>query len=629
MPEISTDPDKFLRILEGTNEPAYDVETNGLNWKGGFICGYSVSDGKEAVYVPVRHGLGGNISQVDKFENRVASIVNNHKGKIVGHNIKFDAHFSENHGIILGNKVIDTMTMACLLDENRRSFSLENVCKQYPEIIQKGGKELYEHIGRLFNVKPTRDSLAHFWRLSGNDALAIEYAATDTLATKQLWECQKKELYAQGLDVVRDLENELAYVLQKMERRGIGVDPEERVKVVDEIERMYAEAYCKVPVDDTGFLPINIRSGKDLQSYFEMCDITDWPMTAPSVRFPDGQPSFNKKWLETTQEGLDILNARKLAHLKSSFLDTLDTHIYKDKIHTTFNQARGETHGTRGGRLSSSNPNKQQVPKRDKILGKIYRRMFRARPGYIICELDYSQAEPRLYTHYSGEPALLKGYTSTPVIDMHGVAAQYMNVSRDIAKNLNLGIMYTMGVKKLAAQLNIPYEQALAIFKRWHATFPLVSDFTELAEQVAIQRGYVRTILNRRRRFPDERFAYRAANSIVQGGSADIMKYKLVQLDKYLRQNNLEDQVLLLLTIHDSVVLEIEETNAVHHIGVIRKILEDVQTSPFNLKIPFQVDLGVGYNWSEATYNGGVLWQKMNTLESLKNRSIVDEIMAL
>lgn len=587
--------DKFLNLLKSDEDIGWDVETNGLRWQGGFVCGYSASDGKEAVYIPVRHEGGGNIEQVENFENEVAKIISSRKKPLIAFNVKFDAHFSENHGIKLGNKVIDCMVMACLLNENRRSFSLENVCKQYTNITQKGGKELYERIGQVFGCKPDRSSMANFYRLSGLDPIAREYAATDTLVTKQLWDCQKKELYEQNLDVVQNLENELAYVLQKMERRGIGVDPDECQKVKDEIEGLFIDAYCKVPVNEVDLSPINIRSGKDLKEYFETCDITDWPSTAL------GNPSFNSKWLATSQEGIDILNARKLGHLKSSFLDVLPDHIYNNRIHTTFNQARGETHGTRGGRLSSSNPNKQQVPKRDKVLGRIYRRMFRARPNYALVELDYSQAEPRLYTHYSGEPALLKGYTSTPVIDMHSVAAEYMHVERSIAKNLNLGIMYTMGPKKLAAQLGIPYGEAYEIFKRWHRTFPYVSEFTKKAENVAATRGYVKTILGRRRRFPDPRFAYRAANAIVQGGSADIMKWKLVELDRYLVANNLEEVCILLLTIHDSIVFELHK-DYMHLLPTIKELMIRVQVPPFNLRIPFDMDSGMGDNWGVATY---------------------------
>lgn len=590
---------KFFNILKNTKEPAYDIESNGLRWQNCYVCGYSISDGAEAVYIPVRHEGGGNIQQIEEFELALNKAIQEHTGKIIGHNIKFDMHFSQNHGVNLGNKVVDTMTMECLLDENRRSFALGNVCKSY-DIAPKLGKTLYEHIGARFGVKPDASSMGHFYRLAGNDPLAVEYAAGDTLTTKQLWEAQKKELYRQELDVVYNMENELSYVLQKMERRGIAVDPTEAIKVKAQIEDMYIEAFTKIPLGED-FTPINIRSGKDLREYFETCDITDWPMTAPTDRHPDGQPSFNSKYLATHEEGLNILNARKLGHLKSSFLDVLDDHIHHGRIHTTFNQARGETHGTKGGRLSSSNPNKQQVPKRDKVLGQIYRRMFTARPSHFLIEFDYSQAEPRLYTHYSDEPSLLQGYNSTPFVDMHSIAAQYMNVGRDTAKSLNLGIMYTMGAAKLAAQLGIPYEQALSILKRWHRTFPKVSEFTKRASTVAEQRGYVRTILGRRRRFPDPRWAYRAANAIVQGGSADIMKWKLVEIDRYLVKNNLEEVCNMLLTIHDSIVFEIHNDYK-HLIETLKDIMERVQVKPFDLKVPFIAEWKAGDNWASATY---------------------------
>jgi len=599
---------KFFNILNNTKKPAYDVETNGLDWKRCYTCGYSVSDGHESVYIPVRHG-SANIEMVDTFEHNLAKFIASHPGNIVGHNIKFDAHFSENHGILL-NKVEDTMVYEALLDEHQRSYSLENVCKRY-DIEPKKGKTLYEHIAQQFGVKPDRNAMGHFHRLAGNDPLAVEYAEGDTLTTKQLHIKQEKKLYAEQLDTVVNIENQLTHVLQKMERRGIGVNSQETEKVKKEVEELYDEAYSKLIVvgdDPLEIEFINVRSNKDLKQYFEMCDIDDWPMTAPTQRHPDGQPSFNKDFLATTQEGLNIMNVRKYATLKSMFLDPLDKFLYRGKLHTNYNQTIGETHGTRFGRLSCNFPNLQQVPKRDQQLGKIYRRMFVPNDNYIFIEYDYSQAEPRLYSHYSDEPALLKGYNSIPFIDMHTIAAEYMNVSRDVAKNLNLGIMYTMGPKKLAIKLGISYEQAKAILDKWMATFPRVSNydrnnpgFTQKAQKVAQDRGYVKTILGRRARFPNPDFAYRAANRIIQGGSADILKYKMVEIDNYLVSNKLEDVCKMLLTIHDSIVFEIHKDHQ-DLIPILASILERVQVPPFNLKVPFIADYKTGSNWSEATY---------------------------
>ena len=605
-----SDIEKFFRILNETKEPAYDVETTGLDWKRNKCIGYSVSDGKDSVYIPVRHTGGGNISNGIDFEHVLNTAIRSHTGRIVGHNITFDKHFSESQGINLGDKVADTMVHECLLNENRRSYSLENTAKNY-NITPKHGKTLYEHISAQFNVKPDRSSMGHFHRLAGDDPVAVEYAAGDTLTTKQLYEAQKKQLYEQQLDVVVNLENSLTYVLQKMERRGVIVDPDETEKVKKEVDDLYWEAYSKIPVredDDGNFIPLNVRSGKDLKEYFEFCEIDDWPMTLPTERFPDGQPSFKKDFLATTQQGLNILNVRKLAHLKSSFLDNLDQHIYNNKLHTTFNQTRGETHGTRSGRLSCSYPNMQQVPKRDKQLGKIYRRIFVSLRDYVFIEYDYSQAEPRLFTHYSDEPALLKGYNSTPFIDMYDIIAEHIHKNRDICKTIGLGIMYTMGAQKLSIQLGITYDEALAILKQLTKSFPRMlgrnpqnPGFTEKAARVAEDRGYVKTILGRRSRFDDPRFSYRAANRIVQGGSADILKYKMVQIDKWITETGLEEVCQMILTIHDSLAFMIHK-DYLHVIPTIKDILERVQVPPFNLKIPFVAEYKQGKNWSEASY---------------------------
>lgn len=602
-----TPEDKFFNILNNTKEPAFDVETNGLDWKRCHVCGYSISNGSEAVYIPVRHS-SSNIEHVDRFESRLARDICSHPGKIVGHNIKFDAHFSQNHAIYLGNKQICTMVNEALLDENRRSYSLENVAKTY-DIEPKKGKELYEHISKQFGCKSTRDSMGHFHRLAGNDPLAVEYAAGDTLSTYQLYQAQKKEIYRQELDTIWGVESELTHVLQKMERRGIRVCPEATAEVKHQIDDMLIEAYDDVPmVDSNGEIKLyNVRSGKDLKEYFELCEIDDWPMTAPTKTHPNGQPSFKQDWLSLTPEGIAILNVRKLSNLKSMFLDRVDDHIYNSKIHTTFNQTRGETHGTRTGRLSSNYPNMQQIPKRDEQIGKIYRSIFVPGDNYIHVEFDYSQAEPRLYSHYSGEPSLLKGYTSQPYVDMHSVAAEYMNVKRSVAKNLNLGMMYTMGAAKLATKLGIPYEEALAIVKRWHRTFPRVSGFTKKAETVGRERHYVKTILGRRKRFDHPDYCYRAANAIIQGGSADILKYKMVEIDRWIEANHYDEVVRMILTIHDSILFEVHKDYQ-HLIKEIKQIMENVQSPPFNLRVPFIADGKWGINWSDATYGSNTIY---------------------
>lgn len=595
--------DKFFHIIKESKDFAYDVETSGLNPHKNYICGYSVSDGKDAAYIPVRHALDhspdSNIGSVDLFEREVSKAVAVHQGKIVGHNIKFDAHFSKKHNIDLGTNLKDTMIRECLINENKFSYSLEATTKDY-DIPQKKGKELYQHIANMVGCKPTKDSMGFYHRLRGDDPLAVEYAEFDTLSTMNLYLKQEKEIYSQELEVVENLESNLISILQEMEALGIVVDTVQYEIAKKEIENLHIEAYSYLPHKDD-LSPYNVRSNKDLQEYFAHCEIDDWEFTAPTERFPEGQPSFNKDWLGGSDEGTIILNARKFDHLVNSFIEPFESFIYEGKIHTTFNQTQGEFGGTKSGRFSCKWPNMQQVPKRDKQLGKIFRKVFAAPKDFIFVEFDHSQAEPRLYAHYSQEPILIEGYSKIPFIDMHSIAAEMMHIPRETAKSLNLAILYTMGAYKLSKKLRISLDDAKAIIRGWYRTFRNVGNFTNRASQVAKDRGYVRTILGRRARFPDPRWSYRAANRIIQGSSADILKWKMVELHKWIKRNNYQDVVQMVLNIHDALLFQIHKDYQ-HLVPEIAIIFAFVQEAPFNLRVPFYADYHTGINWSEASY---------------------------
>lgn len=594
-------------MLSADKELAYDVETNGLRWQTMFICGYSLSDGVDAYYVPVRHEPGGNIEDVYAFESAVAQIIKKRTKALIMHNGKFDMHFSQNHGIYLGKKVKDTMINGAILDEWQRSYSLENLCKQHPDIPQKKGSEIKKYICEKFGCD-YKSAMGHFWRLAGDDPMAIEYAAGDTLATYCLYKKQEMQLYAQEFDVLMGMENELIYVLQKMERKGIRIDMDRLPELTKEIEDLQVEAYKDIPLDEDLNI-LNPKSGKDIQKYLEYLNIQDWPVT------DKGNPSFTKTYLQTKDEADCILTARKLDTFMNMFLTPLPSYIHNERVHTNFNQTAGEFGGTKTGRLSCFGPNMQQIPKRDKFIGKKFRKCFIADPDFVLIELDYSQIEPRLFTHYSGEPILVDGYSQVPAIDMHSIACTYMDLYKDYtddeegrdsarskAKNLNLGMQYVMGTTKLAVQLGITLEDAKIIVSKWRKTFKNVSKFTRSASERVEQRGYVKTILGRRARFNDLRFAYRAANRIVQGGAADIIKWKIVELNRWIENNDLDDQIQMLLTIHDSIVLQIRK-DSLHFIKDIQAILERLQVPPFNTKVPFTVDFKPpSENWSEASY---------------------------
>ena len=593
--------EKFLNMLRENTPLAYDVETNGLDTIKGFVCGYSLSDGKHAYYVPVRHGGGGNIDNPEAFEAEMAKVIKARTKPLYTHNGKFDSHFSLSHGIELGSNLEDTMISSALLDDNARSYSLKAQAARHKDIPQKQDTPLYHHLAEKFNVAAKGSSMSEFWRLAGDDPMANEYAAGDTLTTFHLHEKHKQEIYGQNLDFLYNIENRLIHVLRKMERRGMKIDMEEVGRATDKVSALQLEAYSKIPMKDD-FEPMNIRSNKDLQEYFTMHEFTDWEYTSPTERNPHGLPSFNKGFLGQSDAGKILLEARALDVLKNTFIDPIQTFIKDGHVHCDFNQTQSEFGGTKSGRFSCRNPNLQQVPKRDEHLGSIFRKVFVATKGYTFVELDYSQCEPRLFAHYANEKVLIQGYTSDPPIDMHGVAAKLMRIERKVAKNLNLGLFYTMGIAKLAKHLGVSEDTARTMYYSWKRSFPELAAFTKLATQVAESRGYVKTILGRRARFPDPRWAYRAANRIVQGGSADIIKYKMLEIDDYLVANNLEDKVRMLLTIHDAILLEVEDSVVIPMTAKIKEIMENVQVAPFNLKVPFVADYTSGKDWAEASY---------------------------
>ena len=597
----------LLKIVSNARVFAYDVETTGLDWKRCSVIGYSVSDGDTSVYVPVRHTGGGNINDPVAFERALNRSLGCNHSKIIGHHLKFDVQFSLNHGVDLrGNDLFCTMVTQALIDEHTRGFSLEKLAIRYG-VTPKRGQELYNYLAMQFGCAPTHKSMSEFHRLPGTDEMAVAYAAGDTLSTFQLFHAQLEEIERQEqktpaevehkLQTIFAVENQLTSALVDMERRGITI-ARPRVQVVwEEVDKLILDGRAGL---DNEF--INTRSKQDLKDYMLYMGIDDWPVTDA------GNPSFTAGFLGATDAGRKVLQVRKLEHFLNTFLvPFVKTHVFKHDgaatVHTSFNQVKTDDYGTVTGRLSSSEPNLQQVPKRDKVIGKYFRSLFVARPGYRFAEMDYSQCEPRLYSHYSLEPRLIEGYKATPFIDMHSIVSKMLGIERDPAKVLNLAILYMMGVAKLARSLNIPQDEAERLLAKWYGLFPFVTRWRKRAIAVAEQRGYVRTILGRRRRFPDSRGAYRAPNAIIQGGSADILKFKIVELAAYIRSLP-TDTIFMLLNIHDAVVFEyIDNPQGLAALKECKRIMENVNASPFFLRVPFIADCKTGRTWAEATYS--------------------------
>lgn len=609
--------ERAIRAVREAPVIAYDTEGTGLDWTIHQPVGYVITvDPENNWYIPVRHGGGGNLSDPNcgpmtapdsptsqhHFEIELAKAFRERRRRqflTVGHHIKFDMHFSANQGIMLGRDCEDTGLNAAMLDEWARAYSLE-ACAQRAGVTAKKGALMYAHIAKTLGVPENKDSMGHFWRLSGDDEVAVDYATGDGITTLELWQHQQPEIQeedAQGrsLQRIHRIESRLIWTVFRMERRGIAVDANEVDAVLAEVRNQLKKARLLLPEG------LNPRSPIAMQKLMEARGHTDWPST------PTGKPSFAEKWLKTNDTGRAVLAVRKYTNLENSFIGPLvERHVHNGRVHATLNQLKADDSGTIAGRFSCSDPNLQQVPKRDKELGPLFRRLFVADPDMEFYEGDYSQCEPRLFAHYAQEPRLLEGYNSKPFRDVHHVVAELFNVERDpTAKRMNMGIFTGMQVPSFAGHMDWPMEKAQEMFDAWFEQFAGIRDFQDNAKKVFKRRGYVTTILGRFCRLDHPRFAYRATSRIIQGSNADILKYKLLEADEYLE--SIEDIAYLTMTVHDSFNWQAPKGEEGTRISRnLVQIFENVQCEPFNLRVPFVMDVGRGPNWSVATYGGKI-----------------------
>ena len=634
--DVANNAERALRMVREAKFLSYDTETTGLDWRVNVPIGYVVGapraatpppDGAEGgtvgvwrgigiaqqdvVYVPVRHGGGGNLMggrpmtepdgewQVHDFEIALAKAFAERDEKwqdperedrVVGHHIKFDAHFSANAGIMLGHRLADTQDIAALLDEYRRSFSLSAVSESFG-VEAKKGEELYTHLAKLFGGADNKKQMGNYWRLSGVDPLGYEYAVGDGVSTMQAYFEARKAVEKEGIEVVMELESDLIWTVFRMERKGTKVDKDAitvlKRKTEQEIERMVNGIHV-------GF---NVNSPKMLKAYFDDVGETGYPITEK------GNPSFAERWLKTTEAGRKIIDIRRAITLVNSFITPLEErHMFKGRVHPTLNQLKSDDKGTISGRFSCNNPNLQQVPKRDKSLAIPFRKLFIPDDDMIFWERDWSQCEPRLFAHYSGDANLTEGYNAKPFRDAHQVVADLLNVERDpTAKRMNMGIFTGMQAQSFAGHMNWDLDRATKAHRAWFNEFPEVRAFQNKAKARLLNRGFVYTLLGRKCRLEDRRFAYRGTSKIIQGSNADIVKYKLLEMDRLCEENG--DIVQILMTVHDSFNGQREDTpEAKALLAQLDVIMEDVQGAPFNLRVPFVSEGFEGPDWAVASF---------------------------
>lgn len=512
---------------------------------------------------------------------------------IFGHNLAFDLKFLHRIGLTkFDANFEDTMLNSTLLNEWQSSFSLDYSCKVYG--VSQKKTTIYDYIATKFGV-PSKGAMGHFWRLAGDDPQTVEYAAGDGVSTWQLREKQAVELELQNLTLVHGVECRLVPVLARMMTRGVKIDEERLHEVKRIVEQKRDAALRELP---EGF---NSRAPSQVRALMEKDGYLDWPMTAPSKTHPKGVPSFNEQWLLTNPIGQKIVAARKCSNLLASFIDPMiETHLWCGRCHPDYNQLRGDEFGTITGRLSSSNPNLQQVSKRNKDLGRLHRSIFVPDNGMLWGSADYKQMEPTLLAYYSRCKVLMDGFKANPPVDPHQAVATAAGIDRETGKRVNQTIITGGGKKVLVSRYGVDPGRVDQVWNDYFAAMPEIRTIQKQSSARMQQRGYVLSLLGRRCRLNDPNKSYVALNRLLQGGNADCLKIKMCEVDDYLKSEG--DRVNLLNNVHDALDYQFRSGDEKVYKEALRIMTSFGDKDVIKLDIPVAVDADTGRNWAEATF---------------------------
>lgn len=615
MPEVDwVAPDEFPD-LRNCDYIAVDLETSdpnlltkGPGWvrDDGFIVGVAIAAGDFTGYYPIKHEGGGNISGRRVKEWLKAQLATPDIPKIM-HNALYDLGWLRWAKIPVQGRIIDTMIAAPLLDENRFSYSLNNLGRDYLA-MSKDEKGL-RAAAKAFGVDPKKD----LWKLPAR--YVGHYAEQDARITLNLWKKFETEIVREKVTSIFDMETKLLPVLLDMKQVGVKVNTHKAELIKKDF--LLREQKLLLDIKKETSIELEPWVSTSIAKIFEYYKIP-YEKTDKT-----NKPSFTKSSLQACPHPIaaKILKVRELNKAQKTFIDSIIDHAHKDRIHCEFHQLRSEDGGTVTGRFSSSNPNLQQIPARDPEIKKLIRGLFEPELGEKWGSFDYSSQEPRLLVHYCSE---LNEEDRHPLIDevvakyhegdddFHQMVADMAGITRTEAKTVNLGIMYGMGQGKLAATLDITIDDAKKLLDQYHEKVPFVKGLANRISVYAQKHGKIRTILGRRCRFdlwepctfgynkalPKKEamaeygpqrlrraFTYKALNKLIQGSAAD--QTKKAMLDCY------EKGHLPLLSVHDELCFSI------HSEEQAKEITEIMETG-LPLKVPSKVDQELGDNWGEV-----------------------------
>ena len=606
-PETEWVPPDRLPDLSSHSEIAIDLETRDPNLltmgsgsvrRDGEVVGIAVAVEGWSGYFPIAHEGGGNMDRalvLDWFEE----VLHTTSTKIF-HNAMYDVSWIRSLGFHINGGIIDTMIAASLIDENRYSYTLDSVGKDY--IGMRKNEKLLQDAAKDFGVNPK----AEMWRLPA--PFVGEYAEKDAEITLKLWHALQHEISKQDLWDVFNLETNLFPCLVDMKFKGVRVDIAKAHAVKQQL--IETEKGLLNDINKIAGFDVEIWAAASIAKAFDTKKI-------PYDRTEKGAPSFTKNFLATHPAELPKLinEAREINKANTTFIDTILKHEHKGRIHAEINQIRSDQGGTVTGRFSYNNPNLQQIPARHKELGPLIRSLFIPEEKHTWCCFDYSQQEPRILVHFAslmkleGTGAIVDAYKKGSA-DFHQMIADMAGIDRKQAKTINLGIMYGMGKNKLMAELGLMKDAAEKLLKTYHQRAPFVKMLSEAVARRADDSGKIRTIGGRLCHFDlwephgfgikkplphadalrehgpgiKRAFTYKALNKLIQGSAADMTKQSMLAL--------YQEGVIPHVQIHDELDISVSS------IEEAQKII-DIMEQAVELQVPNKVDFEKGANWGD------------------------------
>ena len=586
----------FMRLkksLSRIKEFSLDLETTSINALDAEIVGIAISyNSDEGFYIPLSHVT--DIDQLDLnyvLEN-LKEILESSKIKKIGQNLKYEILVFKNYSINLGGIYFDTMVASHFLDSSLQSYSLDNLSRRFLDHKMLSYKDITKIEKKEISFKQVPVDVA------------MNYACEDSDITYKLYCIFKDKLLDKDL-LVQFHKNEMPFVsvLANLESNGVFIDS----KKLNDISAKFEKKINKI--EKTIYKSVGYEF--NINSTLQLRDILfDKLKLKPFKKTKKGEFSTDSESLQSIENQhsivKELLAYRFYSKLKSTYLDSLPEliNVNSNRVHTSYNQT-----GTSTGRLSSSNPNLQNIPiKTDE--GKQIRESFSSpKNDSVIISADYSQIELRLLAHFSGDPTMLKSYKNNEDIHLN-TASEIFEVpinkitsqQRSLAKTINFGIIYGIGPKRLSLQIDSDIKTAKEYIEKYFSRYSRVKNYFEDTISFTRENGYIETILNRKRYLKDinsKNFILRSANeraainTPIQGSAADVIKLAMININQ---DKELKNYAKLVIQVHDELVFECKKDK----VEYVSKKVKNYMENSIKIKVPLKVDINKGQSWSDA-----------------------------